>query len=135
MEQTTPRPVRTPSPGTTPRCEVRRGSRSAVHLYLTGDFDHAAHAELRRSLRRAFDRAGRGSVVVDMSGVGAIGSECIEVLLVGYTRAMRGGHGFEVVNAHGPVRQALAVTGLCEPPVDDMFDSLMAMITTPDTAS
>lgn len=110
------------------RCVISRDDRSAVRLHLAGDLGRAAHQELRRSLRRAFDRAGRGTVVIDMAGAASIGSECIEVLLVGYTRALRAGLGFEVVNAHGPVRQALAVTGLCEPAVDDMFDSLMALI-------
>ncbi|BAL88640.1 hypothetical protein AMIS_34200 [Actinoplanes missouriensis 431] len=110
------------------RCVITRDDRKAVRLHLAGAFDRAAHPELRRSLRRAFDRAGRGTVVIDMAETASIGSECLEVLLVGYTRALRGGLGFEVVNAHGPVRQALAVTGLCEPAVDDMFDSLMALI-------
>ncbi|WP_433831462.1 STAS domain-containing protein [Actinoplanes sp. CA-015351] len=110
------------------RCVIRRDDRSAVRLHLAGEFGRAAHPELRRSLRKACDRAGRGSVVVDMAEVASIGSECIEVLLVGYTRALRSGTGYEVVNAYGPVRQALAMTGLCEPAVDDMFDSLIALV-------
>ncbi|MEU4695175.1 STAS domain-containing protein [Actinoplanes sp. NPDC023714] len=116
------------------RCVITRDGRSAIRLAMAGDFGRAAHPELRRSLRRAFERAGRGTVVIDMAETESIGSECIEVLLVGYTRALRGGMGYEVTGAHGPVRQALAVTGLCEPPVDDMFDSLMAMIATPESA-
>ena len=92
------------------RCVTRRDG-SAVRLVLSGRFDREAHLELRKSLRRAFERSRRGRVVVDLAGVGAIGSECIEVLLVGYTRALRDGHGFEVVGATGAVRQALEVTG------------------------
>jgi anti-anti-sigma factor len=117
------------------RCPITRDDRSAVRLRMVGDFDRAAHLELRRSLRKAFDRAGRGTVIVDMSETVSIGSECIEVLLVGYTRALRSGAGYEVTGAHGPVRQALAVTGLCEPAVDDMFDSLMALIESVPTAT
>jgi anti-anti-sigma factor len=110
------------------RCTITRDGRSAVRLRMIGEFSRAAHLELRRSLRKAFDRAGRGTVVIDLSEATSIGSECIEVLLVGYTRALRSGTGFQVTGAHGPVRQALTVTGLCEPAVDDMFDSLMALI-------
>ena len=97
------------------RCVTRRDG-STVRLLLSGRFDRVdqgAHLELRKSLRRAFERSRRGRVVVDLAGVESIGSECIEVLLVGYTRAMRDGHGFEVVGARGAVRQALEITGFC----------------------
>jgi anti-anti-sigma factor len=100
------------------RCVISReagGAGPVVRLRVTGSLDRPAHAELRRSLRQAFDRARRSRVVVDLAGVDVIGSECIEVLLVGYTRALRGGHGFEVVGAAGAVRQALEITGLCAP--------------------
>jgi hypothetical protein len=32
---------------------------------------------------------------------------------------LRSGHGFEVINARGPVHQNLALTGLCAPLPDD----------------
>ncbi|MEV6302742.1 STAS domain-containing protein [Actinoplanes sp. NPDC051861] len=111
---------------------ISRETDRVVRLRVIGRLDRAAHAELRRSLRRAFDRARNSRVVVDLTEVDAIGSECIEVLLVGYTRALRGGHGFEVSGATGGVRQALEVTGLCErsalylPAVDDSLDALLA---------
>ena len=94
---------------------------STIHLYPGGALDREAGRHLRRALRDAFAAARRGRVVVDMSAVDEIGSECIETLLTGYTRALAGGHGFEVVNAHGHVRQALAVTGLCPPADDDLL--------------
>lgn len=98
------------------RCVISREAGDTgpvVRLRVAGRLDRSAHAELRRSVRRAFDRARRSRVVVDLAEVGVIGSECIEVLLVGYTRALREGHGFEVVGATGAVRQALEITGLC----------------------
>ncbi|KUL29885.1 STAS domain-containing protein [Actinoplanes awajinensis] len=98
------------------RCVIHRDpgkTGSTVVLHLDGDFDRESGAELRRELRQAFDRARNSRVVVDMAGVDLIGSECLEVLLVGYTRAMRSGHGYEVVNATGHVHQALQATGLC----------------------
>lgn len=101
----------------------------AVRLRVTGSLDRAAHAELRRALRRAFDRSRRVAVLVDLTDVDHIGSECIEVLLVAYTRALRSGHGFEVVNPHGAVRQALEMTGLCaRRPLPE--ESLPALLTT-----
>lgn len=98
------------------RCVIHRNpdkNGSTVFLHLDGCLDRQSSADLRRELRQAFDRARGARVVVDMAGVDLIGSECIEVLLVGYTRAMRSGHGYEVVNAEGHVRQALEATGLC----------------------
>ncbi|WP_328469217.1 STAS domain-containing protein [Actinoplanes sp. NBC_00393] len=100
------------------RCETRRETTPAgpaVRVRVTGSLDRAAHPELRRSLHRAFERSRRVAVLVDLTEVDSIGSECIEVLLVAYTRALRTGHGFEVTGAHGPVRQALEITGLCPP--------------------
>ncbi len=103
------------------RCVIHRDpdkTGPAVFLHLDGSFDRRSGAGLRRELRQAFDRARGARVVVDMAGVDLIGSECIEVLLVGYTRALRSGHGYQVVNARGHVRQALEATGLC-PRSDD----------------
>ncbi|MDI6101796.1 STAS domain-containing protein [Actinoplanes sp. NEAU-A12] len=106
---------------TDPRYEIERDTRrtgSTVHLRLIGAFDRDAHRVLRLGLRDVFASGRRGHrVFVDMERAESIGSECIELLLVGYTRALRSGHGYEIVNAHGHVRQALALTGLCEPEV------------------
>lgn len=89
---------------------------STVHLRLLGAFDRDTSRVLRAGMRDAFASGRRGHrVIVDVEHVESIGSECIDLLLVGYTRAMRGGHGYEIVNAHGHVRQALALTGLVEP--------------------
>ncbi len=106
------------------RCVIHRDpdkTGSTVFLHLEGSFDRRSGAELRRELKQAFDRARGARIVVDMGGVRLIGSECIEVLLVGYTRAMRGGHGYEVVNAGGYVRQALEATGLCPRSDDNLY--------------
>ncbi|MEU8657028.1 STAS domain-containing protein [Actinoplanes philippinensis] len=104
---------------TDPRYEIERTTHrngSTVHLHLIGAFDRDAHKVLRAGMRDAFASGRRGHrVTIDMTRVETIGSECIELLLIGYTRAMRGGHGYDVVNAEGHVRQALAMTGLCEP--------------------
>ncbi|XVU25279.1 SDR family NAD(P)-dependent oxidoreductase [Actinoplanes sp. CA-054009] len=106
------------------RCAIERDTDKAgntTYLHLSGSFDKAAHRELRRRLWDAFARKRRGRVVVDLARVDEIGSECIEVLLMGYTKALRGGHGFEVINAQGGVRQMLEATGLCERPDDDVL--------------
>lgn len=104
-----------------PRYEIQRTTGrtgSTVHLHLIGQFERDAARVLRAGMRDAFASGRRGHrVVVDVEQVESIGSECIDLLLVGYTRALRGGHGFEIVNAHGHVRQALALTGLCAPDV------------------
>jgi anti-anti-sigma factor len=102
-----------------PRYEIERINHrtgSTVHLHLIGSFDRDAHRVLRTGMRDAFASGRRGHrVIVDMARVESIGSECIELLLIGYTRAVRGGHGYDIVHATGHVRQALALTGLCEP--------------------
>ncbi|GIF08126.1 STAS domain-containing protein [Actinoplanes siamensis] len=106
------------------RCVIHRDpgkTGSTVLLHLAGSFDRKSGMDLRRELRQAFDRARGARVVIDMAGVDRIGSECIEVLLVGYTRAMRSGHGYEVVGAEGHVRQALEATGLCPRSDDNLY--------------
>ncbi len=52
------------------------------------------------------------SVVIDMRGVDFIGTECLALLLVGYTKALRAGHGYQVVRGQGHVRRVLEDTGL-----------------------
>lgn len=104
---------------TDPRYEIERNTGrtgATVHLHLIGAFDRDAHRVLRLGMRDVFASGRRGHrVIVDMARTESIGSECIELLLIGYTRALRAGAGYEIVNAHGHVRQALALTGLCEP--------------------
>ncbi|WP_250031680.1 STAS domain-containing protein [Paractinoplanes maris] len=90
-----------------------------TYLLLGGVFDRAAHRDLRRALRNAFARGRRGRVVLDVAGVEDLSSECVEVLLTGYTNALRGGYGFEVTNARGPVRLLLEATRLCPRREDD----------------
>ncbi|MBL7262117.1 STAS domain-containing protein [Paractinoplanes lichenicola] len=90
-----------------------------TYLLLGGVFDRSAHRDLRRALRDAFSRARRGRVVLDMARVDELSSECVEVLLTGYTHALRGGHGYEVTNARGHVRLLLEATGLCPRREDD----------------
>ncbi|MFC6568951.1 STAS domain-containing protein [Actinoplanes utahensis] len=104
---------------TDPHYEIQRTrgrTGITVHLHLSGAFDRDAGRVLRTAMRDTFASGRRGlRVFVDVSAVESIGSECIDLLLVGYTRALRAGHGYEIVNAHGHIRQALALTGLCEP--------------------
>lgn len=84
-----------------------------TYLLLGGVFDRSAHRDLRRALKDAFARSRRGRVVLDVAGVEDLSSECVETLLTGYTHALRGGFGFEVTNARGPVRLLLEATGFC----------------------
>ncbi|GAA1612483.1 STAS domain-containing protein [Actinoplanes couchii] len=102
-----------------PRYEIERTTHktgSTVHLHLIGAFDRDASRVLRTGMRDAFASGRRGlRVIVDVERAESIGSECIDLLMVGYTRALRAGHGYEISNAHGHVRQALALTGLVEP--------------------
>ncbi|MCY1142450.1 STAS domain-containing protein [Actinoplanes sp. Pm04-4] len=90
-----------------------------TYLLLGGTFDRAAHRDLKRALRDAFARTRQGRVVLDVAGVGEISSECVEVLLTGYTTALRGGYGFEVTNARGSVQLLLEATRLCPRREDD----------------
>ncbi|HEX9999418.1 MAG TPA: STAS domain-containing protein [Actinoplanes sp.] len=92
---------------------IHRDRGSIVRLLLCGDLDRSAHGDLRRALREVFTRTRGVTVSIDMGEVDAIGGECIELLLLAYTRALRSGHGFEIVNAYGLVRQNLELTGLC----------------------
>lgn len=94
-----------------------------VYLYLRGEFRRPDHRELRLAVRAAFRRSRHADVVIDVADVVALAGECVDVLLVGYTRAMRGGHGYEVVNARGEVRSALEATGLCarEPATSSLY--------------
>jgi anti-anti-sigma regulatory factor len=89
---------------------------TTIRLVLIGGLTGAAaHAELHRSLRKVLNRTHRVTVVIDLERVGDISSECVRIMLLGYTRALRGGHGFAVENAHGHLRRALAAVGLCAP--------------------
>lgn len=101
---------------TDPRYEIERTTQrtgSCVQLHLIGAFDRGADRVLRVGMRDAFTSGRRGHrVCVDMRNVDTIGSECIELLLIGYTRALRSGFGYEIVAPRGHVRQALAMTGL-----------------------
>lgn len=103
---------------TDPRYEIDRTAHktgSTVHLHLIGAFDRDASQVLRAGMRDAFAAGRRGlRVVVDVARVESIGSECIDLLMVGYTRALRAGHGYAITGACGHVRQALALTGLVE---------------------
>jgi anti-anti-sigma factor len=97
-------------------CAVHRridNNGATVLLYLRGHFDRSGAPELRRALHDAFVRRRAARIVLDVAGVDSIGSDSLELLLVGYTRALGAGLGYEVVHAYGPVRLALEVVGLC----------------------
>ncbi len=96
---------------------------ATVYLYLRGEFDSGDHRRLRVALRDVFRRSRHTGVVIDVAGVDVLADSCVEVLLLGYTRALRGGYGYEVVNAYGEVWSKLAATGLCarEPATEDTF--------------
>lgn len=92
---------------------------TVVTLRLTGAFDRGAHRELGRLLRQALRRLRPLRVVVDVGQVRAVDGRCVDVLLLGYTWALRGGHGYEVVDARGAVRPVLEAAGLCARLDDD----------------
>jgi anti-anti-sigma factor len=98
-------------------CAIHRridNNGATVLLCLQGSFDRAGAPELRRALHDAFVRRRAARIILDVAEVDSIGSDSLELLLVGYTRALRVGLGYEVVNAGGPVRLALEAVGLCE---------------------
>lgn len=64
-------------------------------------------------LRAVLTRARALSAVIDVSRMDHIDGRCINVLLLGYTWALQGGHGYEVVDARGAVRRVREVAGLC----------------------
>lgn len=92
---------------------------SRIHVRLGGALDRSSCADLRRALSGSPARARRVNLVIDMNEVTSIGGECIDVLLAGYTRALRTGQGYEIVNPHGAVRQALELSRLCIPDETD----------------
>jgi anti-anti-sigma regulatory factor len=87
---------------------------ATIHLRLEGDFGNSGVLELRRALHDAFVRRRAARIILDVADVDTIGSECLELLLIGYTRALGAGLGYEVANARGTVRLALEAVGLCE---------------------
>lgn len=104
------------------RCAIDRetvGTPPTVLLHLSGRFDRAGRAELQRALRAVVNRVRPVGIVLDVRLVDFICAECVDLLLVAYTRALGRGHGYEVVNARGHVRRALATVGLCPPGADD----------------
>jgi anti-anti-sigma regulatory factor len=86
---------------------------STVYLYLCGQFDVTAHRALGRALREILHRSRTINVVIDVAKAETLDGECIDLLLVGYARALRSGHGYQVINGQGPVRQILEATSLC----------------------
>ncbi len=102
-------------------CAIHRridNNGATVLLYLRGHFDRAGAPVLRRALHDAFVRRRAARIVLDAAEVESIGSDSLELLLVGYTRALCAGLGYEVVHAHGPVRLALEAVELCERSAD-----------------
>lgn len=93
-----------------------------TRLHLIGRFDRSAHDATLRAVRGALARRRPTTLIVDMSAVIFLGGECVHVLLGGYARALRAGHGYEVVGAAGHVRYALEAVGLC--PRTDLDDLL-----------
>ena len=92
---------------------------SRIRVRLAGALDHECCKDLQRALSASPVRTRRVDLVIDMSGVIFVGSECIDVLLARYTQALRTGQGYEIVNARGTVRQALELCQLCAPDETD----------------
>ena len=92
---------------------------SRIHLRLGGVLDQSSCTDLRRALSAPPARARRVNLIIDVDEVTHVGGDCIDLLLTAYTRALRTGHGFEVVNPHGAVRHALELSRLCLPDETD----------------
>ncbi len=104
------------------RCAIDRetvGTPPTVLLHLSGRFDRAGRPELQRALRAVVNRVRPVGIVLDVRLVDFICAECVDLLLVAYTKALVRGHGYEIVNARGHVRRALATAGLCPPGADE----------------
>ena len=84
-----------------------------IRLHLIGRFDRPAHDAALRAVRGVLARQRPITLIVDVSAVIFIGGECVNVLLGGYTRALRAGHGYDVAGAAGHVRHALDAVRLC----------------------
>jgi anti-sigma B factor antagonist len=85
--------------------------RVRIRLVLAGEFDLAARDALDGALASAL-RA--GDVEVDMAGVSFLDCSGIGVLTRGLRQAWREGRGLQVVNAGGPVRHMLELTGVAQ---------------------
>jgi anti-anti-sigma factor len=86
---------------------------AAVRLRLTGTFDRAALPALQRAVIGEATRPHTRDVVVDVAAMTVIDQPAVEVLLRGYTAALRGGRGFRVINAGHRVHSVLSPAGLC----------------------
>lgn len=84
-----------------------------TRLHLIGRFDRSAHDATLRAVRGALARRRPTTLIVDVNAVIFVGGECVNALLGGYARALRAGHGYEVVGAAGHVRHALEAVRLC----------------------
>ncbi len=94
-----------------------------TRLHLIGRLDRSARPGLLRALSGALTAQRRTTVHLDLAAVIFLGNECIDVLLGGYARALRSGHGYEVAGARGHVRRALAAVRLCAPgSVEELLD-------------
>ena len=94
----------------------RDRSAAVTRLAIVGTMNAVASRQLQRMLHDEFDRSRGVTVVVDLGRTEDMGSECVRILLCAYTRALRRGCGFRVVNARGSLRRSLADVGLCPSP-------------------
>ena len=85
--------------------------RTRTRLVLAGEFDLVARDALEGALTSAL-RA--GDVVIDMQDVTFLDCSGVGVLTRGLRQAWREGHGLQVVNAAGTVRQMLDLTGVTQ---------------------
>ena len=88
------------------------GSGAVIHLRLSGEFGRGARPDLQRAVLGALAGQRSKELVVDLEAMTLIDQEGVEALLVGYVAALRGGHGYRVVNPRRRVRRALKPAGL-----------------------
>jgi anti-sigma B factor antagonist len=98
----------------------------AVVVGVTGELDMLTARMLGDALRPVLNRAGR-TVVIDLSGVGFLGSAGLSELVAAQHTATRNGTAMRLAGGDGPaVRRPLEVTGLMR--VFELYDSVDAAL-------
>jgi anti-anti-sigma factor len=92
------------------RSDVLAGGRATV-VRATGDVDRLTAPKLSAAIDRALTAPGT-AVLVDLTGVGFLGSDGLEVLIEAAVRAQRSDRQLRLVADTRPVLRPLAVIGL-----------------------
>ena len=81
-------------------------------IRLTGELDISCCDQLRAAIIGTLAAHQDDNIIIDLDNVSFIDSETVRTLLDGYFAAGRTGRSLQVRNAHGIVRQLLAILGL-----------------------